>query len=184
MENLARKLLLKIVEQIKPHLTNTLHGPFFLKHENLWRIVIESSNPGSGSLTFDILQKHNDSNSNLTFLFYSSVEHRRLKVIFEKIKKLCCDLSLDVFTSECFITFNRKINFGNQQETEEFLAKTCVFFQKFFVIIRGLKFNKIRAYNHKAFILPKPKIIMKSKRYLIRLRKPAILPLNKSYYYL
>jgi hypothetical protein len=36
MENLAEKFLLNIADQIKTHITNIEHGPFYIENFNLW----------------------------------------------------------------------------------------------------------------------------------------------------
>lgn len=194
MENLAEKFLLNIADQIKTHITNIVHGPFYIENFNLWTCVIDCNKPAFGSLRFNVFLGKNGELSELSLEFYSEQNHVLLLEIFKKTEDLLKTTVYDIFQTEGCITLNWKIDLSNDKEIFIFLNKTLNFFQKFFILIKDLGLIALKksdelfdrkkstfAYTRKE---KTKKTITKSGMKLIRKTRPAILSSVKSYYYL
>lgn len=194
MENRAEKFLSNIAEQIKPHIENTVHGPFFMINLNIWSCVIDTNIPTIGSLRFNLFQPENEEESDLSFEFYSEENRTLLLKIFKKVKNLLNTTNPGIYQTEGSITLDWNLNLNDDEEIFLFLCKTFIFFQKFFIAIKDLQLIKLKKSNglfdRKNFTYAytrkkkTPKTITKVRLNLIRKNRPAILSTTKSYYYL
>ncbi len=144
MENLAEKFLLKITDQIVPHIENTAYGPFFMENLKIWATIIDVNKPSFGSLKFTLSQKQDKQYSNLTFEFYSEENHELLLQIFKKTANLLNTMEYGIYQTEGCLTLDWQLDLNNDKEIFLFLNKTFIFFQKFFVLIKDLGLIKLK----------------------------------------
>lgn len=194
MQNIAKFFLSNIARQIRPHITNIVHGPFYIENFNIWMCVIDVNKPTFGSLKFMLSENEGGQYSTLTFEFYSEENHELLLQIFKKTENLLNTTVHGLFQSEGCITVDWKLDLSDDKEVFIFLCKTLKFFQKFFILIKDLglitlkksdelynRNNSTFAYNRKKKL---PKTIKKSRITLLRKTCPAFVLSTKSYYYI
>lgn len=194
MENIAKFFLSNIADQIKTHITNIVHGPFYIENFNLWSCVIDCNTPTFGSLRFNFFLGKNGELSELSFEFYSEQNHVLLLQIFKKTANLLNTTVNGLFQSEGCITVNWKLDLSDDKEVFIFLCKTLKFFQKFFILIKDLglitlkKSDELYNRNNSTFAYTRkkklPKTIKKSRITLMRKTCPAFIISTKSYYYI
>jgi hypothetical protein len=194
MDNLSEKFLLNIADQIKLHIINTVHCPFYMNNLKVWACVIDVNKPSFGSLKFVLSEKENRQYSNLTFEFYSEENHALLLQIFKETEDLLKTTVHEIFQTSGCITLNWELNVSNSNEIFVFLSKTFKFFQKFFILIKDLGLIEIKKRNelfdrkNSTFAYTRKKKTLKtstkSRIQLIRKTRPAIEMSTKSYYYI
>ena len=194
MENLSEKFILNIINQIKPNILNTVHGPFYIENFNIYMCAIDVNKPIFGSLKFMLSENEGGQYSTLTFEFYSEENHELLLQIFKKTENLLNTTVHGLFQSEGCITIHWKLDLSDDKEVFIFLSKTFKFFQEFFILIKDLGLLKLKKRNELfdlknrtyAYTRKKktPKKSTKSRIQLMRKTCPAFVISTKSYYYI
>lgn len=192
MEEIVKKLMIPISNQIKKIIHQQVVAPVYNDNMESWLIAVRVKKPIYGSVEILLIKPQKEELPIISFEIFCVKRKEVMSEIFDKIIKLIDNKIYKIITSENFIGLHWHVHFNSKNETEIDFVKFSRLLPRILILLKDLGLFKLRSNesivnsttdkyfrnNIKKNCSEKSKI-----KYLIRRFCPAIIPHSKNYYY-